>query len=105
MNIFITGAAGYVGGSIAERLRDAGHAVRGLVRRETQATDLAARGITPVPGDLDDHALLMREARLADAVINAASSDHRAAVEALLEALRGNRAAARAGTGASVERR
>ena len=41
MNIFITGAAGYVGGSIAERLRDAGHAVRGLVRRETQATDLA----------------------------------------------------------------
>ena len=52
--------------------------MHGLVRRDTQADGLAAHGITPVPGDLDDHALLLREARSADAVINAASSDHRA---------------------------
>ena len=84
MKIFITGAAGYIGGSIAERLRSEGHIVRGLVRRDTQAEGLATRGITPVLGDLDDHALLMHEARAADAVIDAASSDHRASVESLL---------------------
>ena len=89
MKIFVTGAAGYIGGSITERLRVAGHEVRGLVRRDTQADALAARGITPVLGDLDDYALLLREARAVDAVIDAASSDHRASVESLLEALRG----------------
>ena len=50
MKIFVTGAAGYIGGSIAEHLRGDGHTVRGLVRRDTQAEDLAARGITPVLG-------------------------------------------------------
>ena len=75
MKIFITGAVDYIGGSIAERLRSDGHTVRGLVRRDTQAEGSTARSITPVLGDLDDHALLIRAARLADAVINAASSD------------------------------
>ena len=102
MKIFVTGAAGYIGGSIAEHLRGDGHTVRGLVRRDTQAEDLAARGITPVLGDLDNHALLMREARSADAVINAASSDHRAAVEFLLEALRGSGKAFLHTSGSSV---
>ena len=90
MNIFLTGAAGYVGGAVADRLQRAGHAIRGLVRRADQAAALAARGIAPVQGELDDRELLMREARSADAVINAASSDHRAAVDCLLEALQGS---------------
>jgi len=89
MNIFITGAAGYIGGSVAHALLSAGHAIRGLVRNPEKVGILEARGVTPVFGNLDDLALLMREAREADAVINAASSDHRASVEALLEALRG----------------
>jgi nucleoside-diphosphate-sugar epimerase len=102
LKIFITGAAGYIGGSIAERLRSDGHAIRGLVRRDTQAAGLTARGITPVLGDLDDHALLMREAQSADAVIDAASSDHRASVESLLEALRGSGKAFLHTSGSSV---
>ena len=89
MNIFITGAAGYIGGSVAHTLLSAGYAIRGLVRNPDKVEILEARGVTPVFGNLDDLALLMREAREADAVINAASSDHRASVEALLEALRG----------------
>ena len=32
MKLFITGATGYIGGSIANRLVAAGHTVRGLVR-------------------------------------------------------------------------
>lgn len=90
MNIFITGAAGYIGGSVATRLLAEGHRIRGLVRKPELADALQAQGITPVLGDLDNAALLTAEAQRADAVINAASSDHRASVEALLQGLRGS---------------
>ncbi|PWK31840.1 NAD-dependent epimerase/dehydratase family protein [Pseudomonas sp. OV226] len=90
MNVFVTGAAGFIGGSIATGLIRAGHTVTGLVRSAEQANELSALGITPVIGTLDDNALLAEQARTADAVINAASSDHRGAVEALLNALRGS---------------
>ena len=42
MKVFITGAAGCIGGSIAEHLHNHGHAVHGLVRRDTQTDGLAA---------------------------------------------------------------
>jgi len=90
MNVFVTGAAGFIGGSIATGLVQAGHNVTGLVRSAEQAQELSALGINPIIGTLDDSALLAEQARAADAVINAASSDHRAAVEALLDALRGS---------------
>ena len=47
-------------------------------------------GVTPVPGDLNDAALLARAARDADAVVHTADADHRASVEALLGALAGS---------------
>ncbi|WP_434708431.1 NAD-dependent epimerase/dehydratase family protein [Pseudomonas sp. R1-1] len=90
MNVFVTGAAGFIGGSIATGLVQAGHQVTGLVRSAEQAAELKALGISAVVGTLDDQALLAEQARAADAVINAASSDHRGAVEALLDALRGS---------------
>ncbi|MDR5762354.1 NAD-dependent epimerase/dehydratase family protein [Caballeronia sp. LZ035] len=90
MNIFITGAGGFIGGSIAAGLARDGHRVRGLIRRAEQAGDLKQLGIEPVIGSLDDVALLAAEAQAADAVINAASSDHRSAVETLLGALEGS---------------
>lgn len=90
MKIFLTGASGFIGGSIASDLLQTGHEVRGLVRREESAQRLRAMGIAPVLGTLDDAALLVREAAQADGVINAADSDHGGAVEALLEGLRGS---------------
>jgi nucleoside-diphosphate-sugar epimerase len=102
MNIFITGAAGYIGGSVAQRLLKDGHAIRGLVRDASKAEALGASGITPVIGDLDMHDLLVAEAQRADAVIHAASSDHRASVEALLEGLRGSGKAFLHTSGSSV---
>ncbi|ALI06708.1 MULTISPECIES: NAD-dependent epimerase/dehydratase family protein [Pseudomonas] len=90
MNVFITGAAGFIGGSIATGLVRAGHQVRGLVRSAEQASELTALGIEPVIGTLEDSALLTEQARAADAVINAASSDHRGAVEALIKGLEGS---------------
>jgi nucleoside-diphosphate-sugar epimerase len=89
MNIFITGAGGFIGGSIAAGLARDGHQVRGLIRRAEQADALERLNIEPVIGSLDDSALLAAEARAADAVINAASSDHRGAVQALIGALEG----------------
>ncbi|MBV4547764.1 NAD-dependent epimerase/dehydratase family protein [Pseudomonas triticicola] len=90
MNVFVTGAAGFIGGSIATGLLQAGHKVTGLVRSAEQADEIKALGMHAVIGTLDDSQLLAQQARAADAVINAASSDHRGAVEALLDALRGS---------------
>jgi nucleoside-diphosphate-sugar epimerase len=90
MKIFVTGASGFIGGSVAARLVQAGHEVRGLIRDAAKAADLRAHGIEPVVGTLDDHDLLAREAQAADAVINAASSDNRGAADALIAALAGS---------------
>lgn len=90
MRIFVTGASGYIGGSVATALRAAGHQVAGLVRSAQKAEQVQALGVEPVSGALDDGALLARCAREADAVIHAADADHRAAVEAMLAALAGS---------------
>jgi nucleoside-diphosphate-sugar epimerase len=90
MRIFITGANGFIGGAIAAKLISDGHKVRGLVRDKTKAEAVGAHGVEAVIGSLDDAALLQAEARAADGVINAASSDHRGAVEALLAGLAGS---------------
>lgn len=90
VNIFLTGAAGYIGGAVGARLAGEGHAVRGLVRNPAHVPLLERAGITPVIGDLDDAGLLTAEADRADGVVNAADSDHRGAAEALLRGLRGS---------------
>lgn len=90
MKIFVTGASGYIGGSVAALLASRGHEVRGLVRTASKADGVRAKGIEPVIGTLDDAALLAAEAKAADAVINAADSDHQGAVEALLAGLAGS---------------
>ena len=89
MHVFIIGATGYIGGTITARLQAAGHEVSGLARDPAKAALLEKRGIAPVAGSLDDNEVLKRACRDADATINAASSDHRGAVEACLEALAG----------------
>jgi nucleoside-diphosphate-sugar epimerase len=89
--IFITGASGYIGGSVALKLINTGSRVRGLVRTETNAALLSQLGIEPVVGDLNNTDLLIREAQAADGVINAASADHPQAVQALLKGLEGSK--------------
>ncbi|MGN9780943.1 NAD-dependent epimerase/dehydratase family protein [Nonomuraea sp. ZG12] len=90
MNIFVTGASGLIGGTVAARLIESGHAVTGLIRDESRAGALSGLGIEPVVGTLDDAESLARLARRADAVVNAADSDHRGAVETLVTALAGS---------------
>jgi nucleoside-diphosphate-sugar epimerase len=102
MNIFITGANGFIGGAVASALIERGHTVRGLVRDRAKADAVAAHGVVPVLGSLDDTALLIDQARAADAVVNAASSDHRLAVEALIKGLEGSGKALLHTSGSSI---
>ncbi|MDH3739373.1 MAG: NAD-dependent epimerase/dehydratase family protein, partial [Alphaproteobacteria bacterium] len=90
MNIFLTGATGYIGGTVGAKLIAAGHHVTGLARNEDRATLLRERDIKPVIGTLDDLDVLDAAARAADAVINAADADNPFAARVLVDALRGS---------------
>lgn len=90
MKVFLTGASGYIGGSVAAALLSAGHDVAGLVRSSQRADQVRTQGIEPVLGSLSDSDLLARMAREADAVINTADSDNREVIEAILPALFGS---------------
>lgn len=89
MKIFLTGATGYIGGTVAARLVAAGHEVVGLVRNAEGEAGLRERGIVPLRGALADRDILADAARRADAVINAANSDNRDIIEAVLPELHG----------------
>lgn len=89
MKVFITGASGYIGGTVAAKLIDMGHAVTGLVRSAEKADAIRTRGLTPVLGDLDAADVLAREAEAADAVVHTAHADHAPSADALVSALRG----------------
>ena len=92
MRVFVLGAGGYLGGAIAARLATAGHEVHGLVRSDLGAAALAAWGIRPVPGDIQQHAGYAAALRNADIVVHAAAAPgseaavvDRAALEAVRE--------------------
>ena len=102
MKVFITGASGYIGGSVAASLIDAGHSVSGLVRNEQRARQVREKGIRPVIGSLDDTAVIARAAADADATINAANSDERGVVETLLDAMAGSNKALIQTSGTSI---
>lgn len=54
MKVFLTGATGYIGSTVADRLRAAGHELTGLARSDAAADKLTATGIRPVQGVLED---------------------------------------------------
>ncbi|MEI7054961.1 NAD-dependent epimerase/dehydratase family protein [Nocardioides sp. CCNWLW239] len=101
MNIFVTGASGWIGSAVTDELLANGYAVTGLARSDTSAAALEARGAAAHRGSLDDPASLAAGAEAADAVIHLAFNhdfDHydtagrteRTVVSAMLEALEGS---------------
>lgn len=52
MRIFLTGATGYIGSAVLDAALRANHQITALVRTPQAADALAARGVTPVLGDL-----------------------------------------------------
>jgi nucleoside-diphosphate-sugar epimerase len=89
MRVLVVGASGFLGGAIAKRLKRDGHEVVALVRDTTKARALADAGFVLREGNLDNIASLRQATSDADAVINAADSDHAAGVSALLNAIAG----------------
>jgi nucleoside-diphosphate-sugar epimerase len=94
LNVSLTGATGYIGGAIADALLAAGHSVAGLARSDQAARTLAAKGITPIAGDLNTPASVAKVASDSDGVIHAGTTNDgridQAAVQAMLDPLRGS---------------
>ncbi|PQV54038.1 SDR family oxidoreductase [Paraburkholderia sp. BL21I4N1] len=101
MQVFVTGATGWVGSAVVRELLDAGHGVTGLVRSDDKAAALAATGARVVRGTLDNLDVLHGAASAADAVIHTAfnhdfskfvenAEQERRAIEAFGSALQGS---------------
>src|SRR5436190_14962306 len=74
MQVFLTGATGFIGGAGARALRDRGDDVRALVRDPERASDLDEIGVELVVGDVTD-----RES-IADALKGCEAAIHGAAI-------------------------
>ena len=92
MNIFLTGATGYIGNAVADALMQAGHSVTGLARSDEAAANLHLKGITPHHGDLKSPHTLAAAASALDGVIHTGTTNDgnldQAAVRAMLDALK-----------------
>lgn len=75
MNVFLTGATGYIGSELAHRLRKAGHDVTALVRASSDHSALSGAGVATVTGDLNDLPNMRDAIRAHDVVIHAAVSN------------------------------
>lgn len=77
MKVFITGATGYTGRVVAERLIAAGHEVQALARPHHNGTATAWSGPRWIWAGFDDAALLTQVARDVDAVVHIGASHDR----------------------------
>lgn len=74
MQVFITGATGFLGPAIATDLMKRGYNVVGLARSEASAEKLRANGVQALVGDITDLSVLRQGTEAADGVIHLAYS-------------------------------
>ena len=101
MQVFVTGASGWIGSAAVDELLADGHAVTGLARSDAAAAVLEAKGVRVQRGDLDDLGGLRRGADAAEAVLHlankhdfadpaASNAAERAAVQTISDVLAGS---------------
>jgi nucleoside-diphosphate-sugar epimerase len=73
VKVFVTGATGFIGGTVARQLRDRGDEVVCLVRNPGKAGKLTELGCQVVSGDLGDSAAIRAGMDGCDAVVHAAA--------------------------------
>lgn len=81
MHVFVTGATGFIGTVVTEKLQAQGHKVTGLARNDEAVKQLQSRQITPLQGSLQDRDILMQAAREADGVIHLGFGQGQDAIE------------------------
>lgn len=72
MEIFLTGASGYIGLAVAQAFRRAGHQVSGLARSSQAADTLMRHEVAPVLGALETPERYREAASRADVIVHAA---------------------------------
>ena len=73
MKVALTGATGFIGSHVLTELHEHGHEVTALVRDDTQADIVKARGATPAVADLYDRPAVVSLLEDADRAIHTAS--------------------------------
>jgi nucleoside-diphosphate-sugar epimerase len=73
VRVFVTGGTGFIGGHVAQLLRERGDDVRALVRTPSKAGRLTELGCELVEGDLSDEEALRTALKGCDAVVHAAA--------------------------------
>ncbi len=72
--ILVTGASGFIGSHATCELLRRGQSARGLVRQESQAVELRARGAKTVVGDVRDPAVVRQAVKGVQAVLHCAAA-------------------------------
>src|SRR5664280_738358 len=72
MNVFVTGASGWIASAVIPELLAAGHTVTGLARSDASAAKVEQLGAQVVRGSLTDLAVLREAASAADGVVHLA---------------------------------
>jgi nucleoside-diphosphate-sugar epimerase len=75
MQVLLTGATGFIGSVVLDRLLAAGHTVTAVVRSERSASAATSAGATAVVGDITDSAWLAEQLRAVDGAIHTAVPD------------------------------
>ncbi|KAF9048745.1 hypothetical protein BJ165DRAFT_1053961 [Panaeolus papilionaceus] len=91
-HIFLTGATGYIGGSVLARLlthpQSDSFDITVLVRDPSKAAQFRQLGVSSVQGSNADHSLLREQAANTDVVIACADADDEGAANAILRGLK-----------------
>lgn len=97
MTVFVTGASGYIGSAVVQKLRESGHEVDALARSGAAVAKVEASGARPVRGSLRDLHVLAQAARTANGAIHIglewspeAADIDRSAVQTILSTLAGS---------------